>query len=164
MKPYGISWYRIVGLASMAVFLLPKIACANPVTAPLFIVPSPIRFILANMIVGVLEGLVIGFYNRIEKFPSSLMMTAANLFSALVWAAAVEHGPPNASTDWFNAGLSQSWPHWTIYFLAAVVLEAPFCALLLRDEYQPIRQTVKSTVLAQAVSYSAIIAWFSMAR
>jgi hypothetical protein len=164
MKTSGISGYRIAGLSMAAVFLLPQIAYANPITAPLFIVPSPVRFILANMIVGALEGLVIGFYNRIEKFSACLMMTAANLFSAFLWASAVEHGPLNASMYWFNAGLKESWPHWTMYFLAAVVLEAPFCGLLLRDEYRPIRQTIKSTILAQAVSYTAIIAWFSMAR
>lgn len=164
MKTSVLYWNRMAGWAGAAILLLPGTAFGNPITYSLLLVPHPARFILANVIIGILEGLVIGILNQIEKISCCLMMMVANLCSALLWQRIVEYGEPAASIVLPNDSWGGSLSHWTGYFLAAVILEAPFCGWLVRHEFPWLWQTVKSTLLAQAVSYGAILIWLTLVK
>jgi len=151
-----------VGWAIAVILFLPEAAFANPITFPLLLISNTLLFVVANGIIGILEGCVIGLYNKIEIRPCCFWMTAANFCSAMLWAYGAELADPAAGMDWLqDGGLTYAF-HWLVYFLAAVVLEAPFCWWLLQDEERPFRQTVKSALLAQACSYAAVMAWFAL--
>jgi hypothetical protein len=69
MKTSGIWRYRAAGWAVAALLFLPAMAYGNPITISELLVPYPVRFILANVVIGILEGLVIRIVNKIEILP-----------------------------------------------------------------------------------------------
>ena len=172
---YGTSqqhWPLVLASVLLCIVALPDTAYANPVTSFVFSLPRTVfglfRFLYGNAIIGMLEGLLIAGCFGTDRKSTVLTMILANCFSGAMgfvcehYIGIMPENPLRLGTD-ASAG---SWLTLIVaflaYFVAAVVLEWPFCYWLVRFHDCRMRAASFVCVTAQAGSYLALIPVFSL--
>ena len=157
----------VIASVLLCILAIAETACANPITPPVLLPGASglIRFLFANAIIGLLEGLLIaqcfGTYHR----SAIVIMILANCFSGVMGFVLADLMPENP-LRFGTYAFVESWLTLILailaYFVAAVVLEWPFCYWLLRFHDRHMRAASLACITAQAGSYLVLIVFFNM--
>ncbi len=148
-------------LLILALVLFPSTASANTGTPLMW--ASMLHLVLGNAIIGLIEGLLLGWIFKCSKWKSVLILIVANYASA--WAG-----------GFFVAGYLASLPDITIQtiqlwllvfvlvaFVITLLIEFPFFWFALRFREHPLRRAIKATLVIHGVSYALLFGWYWMA-
>ena len=148
-------------LLFLALVLFPSTASANAGTPLMW--ASMLHLVFGNAIIGLIEGLLLGWIFKCSKWKSVLILIVANYASA--WAG-----------GFFVAGyLSslvditiQNIQYWFLAFVAVafvitLLIEFPFFWFALRCREHSLRRSLVATPVIHGISYTLLIGWYWMA-
>lgn len=120
-----------------------------------------IHLTIGNLLIGIGEGLVLGFLFRISKLKSIGIMIVANYFSAWWGYLFLKILNPfiNHSIT-INEIHIFMWIAYGIAFLFTLFAEMPFVLLAMRKKKNVIRSTLIASLVIQSISYSGIFYWY----
>ncbi len=146
-------------LAVPVLALFPAVAHANAGTPLMW--ATVIHLFLGNALLGVFEGLLLGFLFRTSKWKAVLLLIAANYASAWLGFALL------SLVDAERMGLTIQnvyWWQWGaagVAFLVTLVIEFPFFLVALRKKESFVRKALIACLLIQGISYALLIGWYA---
>lgn len=156
MKYRSRLWFAVV------VFMaLPQSAWANAGTPLMW--AGMIHLVVGNVMIGVLEGLLLGWLFSMPRGKAIGAMIAANYASAwlgglFIRGAIVEALPMDLTNGWF----------WFWFMVVAtygltLLLEWPFIAWGLRGTQNWLKRSIRASFVVQGASYVLLFGWYWMA-
>lgn len=124
---------------------------------------SILYLVFGNLIIGICEGILIGWVFRRNQLFCALVMIPANYFSAWVGAFGLDW----LTTIQISPSLYVALPLIILMifvsYLLSIVLEWPFIMVLFRGQQEWLWRSFKASVLAQTASYAVITPFFFLA-
>ncbi len=121
------------------------------------------HLVFGNALIGLCEGLLIGWLFALPKGKAVLIMIPANYLSA--WAGGLFlRGTIVSSLQLdLNNGWRWFWIMVLLTYVITLVLEWPFVALCFRRAENWLARSIRANVLVQTASYVVLFAWYWMA-
>ncbi len=147
----------IILLALLCLFALPRQALADAGTPLMW--AGFLHLFFGNAIIGLLEGLAIGWLFAVRKGRAILAMILANYFSAWIgylFVGDVGHRLPmdlNTAWRWF-------WFVVVATYLLTLILEWPFVAWCFRGGKNWFRKSIRASFVVQTASYLVLFGWY----
>ena len=135
-------------------------ALANGGT-PLLIFPI-LHLLFGNLMIGIAEGLLLGFAFRVRKSRAVLWLILANYLSAWLGYLALHafgEDPLGVATLSIYDVQKGVWGMMCLAFLFTLVIEWPFVAAAVCKRKRWFRDSLLASVMVQTLSYAAMI-WF----
>ena len=139
---------------------LPTSAWANAGTPLMW--ATGLHLVFGNAVIGVFEGLLLGFFFGVSKGKAVGIMILANYFSAWVGAVFLHLIVPLLPMN-LNNGWRWFWVLVVATYAMTVVLEWPFIARLMRHTENWLKRSLRASVIVQAASYIPLFGWYWMA-
>ncbi|MBX3730903.1 MAG: hypothetical protein KF858_17135 [Candidatus Sumerlaeia bacterium] len=145
---------RYAFLPFVFILLLPACAWANAGTPLMW--AAMLHLFIGNALIGIAEGLAIGWWFRCTKWKCVLIMVIANYASAWLGGIVIaQYLLPHGSLDLTNAW---RW-FWIMVFATYVItllIEWPFVAHCLRQVEDRLKKSIVATLVVQSVSYALL--------
>lgn len=156
MKRGPLLFLVVVGLLA-----LPQEASANAGTPLMW--AGMIHLVIGNSLVGLLEGLLLGWWFGVPRAKAIGAMIVANYASAWLGGLFIRA----SIVDALPMDLTNGW-HWfwimvVVTYCLTLVLELPFIAWGFRDTPAWLKKSVHASLLVQSSSYILLFAWYWMA-
>lgn len=153
--------FRLPLAATLFAALLPSTALANAGTPLMW--ATMIHLVLGNAIIGAAEGLLLSGLIKTPPLRSVGLLIGANYISAWMGGIALT-GRLADSADitieslrfWFGVLVVAA-------FIVTLLIEFPFCWLLVRKQEHAIRKALKATLLINLASYVLLFGWYWLA-
>lgn len=149
---------RVWPLAFLMV-VIPSLAHANAGTPLMW--AAAIHLVVGNALLGVFEGLLLGFLFRTSIWKAVLLMIAANYASA--WLGFMLRGLVDTENARMTIETVQLLP-WGILFAAfmlTLLVELPFILVALRKKERFVRKALFACLLIQSLSYTVLVGWYA---
>ncbi|MDF7824440.1 hypothetical protein P4B35_10485 [Pontiellaceae bacterium B12227] len=146
--------------AAATLLLIPFCAQANAGTPLMW--AGMLHLMFGNLLIGILEGLLLGWLFKAPKGKAISLLIAANYLSAWAGAFLVER-----LTRLPDITIENLKP-WLIFFfvlafILTLLIELPFFRAALRKRERSFRAAIKPTVLIHLISYALLTVWYGMA-
>jgi hypothetical protein len=151
---------RILGLIAL-LFCTPYASHANAGTPLMW--AGMLHLVFGNAIIGVFEGLILGWIFKLKKWLCVLVMIPANYFSAWVGGLFLNE----EITAALPLNLYNAW-HWiwmmvVLTFLITLIFEWPFLFFCLRKEQGKFKKSIQGNLLVNSLSYILLFSWYWLA-
>jgi len=156
MKRGSLLFLVVVGLVA-----LPQEASANAGTPLMW--AGMIHLVIGNALVGLLEGLLLGWWFGVPRAKAVGAMIVANYASAwlgglFIRGAIVKVLPMDLTNGW-----QWFWIMVVVTYCLTLVLELPFIAWGFRGAQGWLKRSVRASLLVQSSSYILLFGWYWMA-
>ena len=148
-------------LPILALTLFPSTASANAGTPLMW--ASMLHLVFGNAIIGLIEGLLLGWMFKCPKWRSVLILIAANYASAWAGGFFVTNylgSLPDITIQtiqlWFLAFVGTA-------FVITLLIEFPFFWFALRSRDHSLRRSLVATPVIHSISYALLLGWYWMA-
>lgn len=145
---------------AIALGLLPVTAYANAGTPLMW--AGMIHLFIGNAIIGIAEGLLLGYFFKTKKGLSIAVMILANYVSAWLGILALMHLDGTADITLENVF---TW-HLVLVgaaYLFTVIIELPFIRVLFRKQATAWRKAIIASFVINTISYLALFGWYAAA-
>ncbi len=144
--------------AALLVLILAPVAQANVGTPLMW--AGMLHLILGNLLIGVLEGILLAKFFKAPTSRAIGLLILANYFSAWVGASLVIGGVAGSIPIDLNNAWMVFWLAVAATYVATLVLEWPFVALIFRGDARWLRKSVCGSFVVQTVSYLLLFGWY----
>lgn len=157
---------RLILRAACAAFIftaLPVLVLANAGTPLMW--AGMFLLVFGNAVIGIGEGLIIGFFFKLKYRWSIPVMIVANYASAYAGANLISSIADNLDPTIYNVWLLL-WCLVFLAFLLTLLIEWPFILFSFRKQPRPVVRSLKANLIVQTASYLLMIpymAYFSYA-
>jgi hypothetical protein len=151
----------VFAFALLGLVALPSCAFANAGTPLMW--AAMLHLAIGNALIGMFEGLLLGWIFKAPKGKAITFMVIANYFSAWVGGlflrgAAVRMLPLDLNNAW-----KWFWIMTLLTYAMTIVLELPFIIPLLKHSEHVLRRGLRASVVVQSASYAILFGWYWMA-
>ncbi len=129
---------------------------------------SMIHLVVGNAVLGCIEGLILAWVFGLKKAKTLSLMVVANYFSMLVGMGAITGlgsvivGEYLGEQILFYA-LAFVWCMLGVSFLLTIILELPFCWIIMGEKENRFQLSFKASLIAQVVSYILLVPMYWLA-
>lgn len=152
---------RLFFLVLFGIFAIPQFAQANAGTPLMW--AGMLHLFFGNALIGLGEGLLLGWLFSLPKLKSVLVMVAANYFSA--WAGliciispVVQMLPLDLDNAW-----QWFWRMVGVTYCLTLILEWPFVAFCFSRTERWLKRSLLASLVVQTASYGLLFGWYAMA-
>lgn len=155
MKPITLTFSMLL------VALLPSMALANAGTPLMW--ASMAHLVFGNALIGLLEGLLLGWMFKAPRWRSILLLVAANYASAWTGGFLISGALAPLPDMTIESLAYWFWGFVTIAFVVTLAIEWPFILYALRRQERPVQRALRATPIVHGISYSLIFVWYWLA-
>lgn len=141
--------------------VFPKEAWANAGTPLMW--AGAIHLVIGNALIGVGEGLLLGWLFRVPRLPSVLAMVAANYASAWLGGVLIRETILAAAPMDLTNGWRWFWGMVIATYAITWLIEWPAVAWCLRSRGDWLKAGVRASFVIQTCSYVLLFAWYAIA-
>lgn len=148
--------FVVLGTVGLVVF--PQQAWANAGTPLMWATAS--HLVIGNALIGVLEGLLMGWWFQAPRGRAIALMIAANYASAWVGGVLIRGAVVGSIPMDLNNGWKWFWIMAGVTYCLTLVLEWPFMTVALQRKPGWVKRIVGATFAVQSVSYILLFGWY----
>ncbi len=148
-------------LALLGLIACPQHASANAGTPLMW--AGMIHLVIGNALIGLMEGLLLGWLFRLPRLKAIGAMIVANYASAwlgglFIRGAVVAALPMDLTNGWM-----WFWVMVVMTFCLTLLLEWPFVAWFFRGARDWLRRSLRASLVVQGISYLFLFGWYWLA-
>lgn len=151
---------RILGVVFLLI-CIPFSARANAGTPLMW--AGMLHMVFGNAIIGLFEGLMLGWILKRSRGFCICVMIGANYFSAWVGGLFLNHYIENLLAFTLHNAWCLIWVMVGLTYLLTLVLEWPFVLICFRNEERRWRKSIAGNLLVNSASYLLLFGWYWMA-
>lgn len=152
---------RLLFLVVVGLVALPQQAAANAGTPLMW--ASTIHLVIGNALVGLLEGLLLGWWFHVPRAKAVRAMIVANYASAWIGGFFIRGAMVEAFAMDLTNGWQWFWVMVVVTFCLTLILEWPFIAWRFRGAQDWLNRSVRASLVVQSSSYLLLFGWYWMA-
>ena len=146
-------------LAAVTLLGIPSIARANMGTPLMW--AAALHLLFGNFFIGLLEGLLLGWFFKVRKLPAVGVMVLANYLTAWIGLRLMDvlidsMGPVDFQNRW-----AVFWLVVVATYLITLLIEFPFVAALFFRRRNWVRKAIVGSLVVQTVSYGLLFGWYA---